>query len=226
MKVYHGSYLKIDKIDLNICEPHKDFGQGFYVTSIYTQAVKWANRIGRKHHTNGVVTEFTFFENAFTNKKYNVLRFYDYNETWLDFVVSNRDFNSPVPAHYYDIVEGPVADDQVTARIDVYLRGDIVKKDFLDELHYHEPTHQICFCTVKSLLMLEQADFRGITLIEEISKHIIEALIFELGLSETVAADCFYNSNVYALLTDISTKNYEKNWREIFENLKKEFQQK
>ncbi|MDR1155240.1 MAG: DUF3990 domain-containing protein [Bacteroidales bacterium] len=28
-------------------------------------------------------------------------------EEWLDFVVMNRNRNLPVPAHDYDIVEGP-----------------------------------------------------------------------------------------------------------------------
>jgi len=34
MKVFHGGYTKIDKIDLSKCEIGKDFGQGFYVTKI------------------------------------------------------------------------------------------------------------------------------------------------------------------------------------------------
>jgi hypothetical protein len=224
MKVYHGSYLKIDSIDLSKCEPRKDFGQGFYVTNIRSQAVTWASRMGRKHHTEGIITEFTFFENAFMDEKYKTLRFDSYSEAWLDFVVLNRNFNSPIPAHDYDIVEGPVADDKVTTRIDFYLRGDITKKDFLDELRYHEPTHQICFCSLKSLLMLEQTDFRGITLVEETSEYIVEALISECGLPETIATDIFYNSATYVLLTDISTKNYEKKWREIFDDLKRELQ--
>ncbi len=43
-----------------------------------------------------------------------VLRWFDdYNEQWLDFVVLNRDDTRPSPAHDYDIVEGPVADDKV-----------------------------------------------------------------------------------------------------------------
>jgi hypothetical protein len=33
MKVYHGSYIRIDKIDLSMCKPNKDFGKGFYVVS-------------------------------------------------------------------------------------------------------------------------------------------------------------------------------------------------
>ena len=32
MEVYHGSYGKIDKIDLPKGQLNRDFGQGFYVT--------------------------------------------------------------------------------------------------------------------------------------------------------------------------------------------------
>ena len=32
MRVYHGSYIKVDKIDLLKSKPNKDFGKGFYVT--------------------------------------------------------------------------------------------------------------------------------------------------------------------------------------------------
>ena len=32
MRVYHGSYIKIDKIDISKSKPNKDFGRGFYVT--------------------------------------------------------------------------------------------------------------------------------------------------------------------------------------------------
>jgi len=42
MKVYHGSYTAIDKIDLEQCEVGRDFGRGFYVTNIRSQAEYWA----------------------------------------------------------------------------------------------------------------------------------------------------------------------------------------
>ena len=38
MKLYHGSNLAIDEIDLSKCKPYKDFGQGFYLTEIKEQA--------------------------------------------------------------------------------------------------------------------------------------------------------------------------------------------
>lgn len=34
MILYHGSNVAIDKIDLNLCKPYKDFGRGFYLTDI------------------------------------------------------------------------------------------------------------------------------------------------------------------------------------------------
>jgi hypothetical protein len=35
-----------------------------------------------------------------------------------------------------------VADDKVQNRINIYLKGEISKADFLEELKYHEETHQ------------------------------------------------------------------------------------
>ena len=38
MKLYHGSNMVIEQIDLSKCKPYKDFGQGFYLTEIKEQA--------------------------------------------------------------------------------------------------------------------------------------------------------------------------------------------
>lgn len=32
MRLFHGSNVEIDVVDLSKCMPHKDFGQGFYTT--------------------------------------------------------------------------------------------------------------------------------------------------------------------------------------------------
>lgn len=34
MILYHGSNMKINKIDLAKCKPYKDFGKDFYCTTI------------------------------------------------------------------------------------------------------------------------------------------------------------------------------------------------
>jgi len=91
MKVFHGSYMVVSEIDLTKGRSNLDFGKGFYVTNIRSQAEYWATRTGRFHKTDGIVSEFEFYERAFTDSMYKVLRFADYNEEWLDFVVLNRD---------------------------------------------------------------------------------------------------------------------------------------
>lgn len=48
MILYHGSNLKIEKIDLSKCKPYKDFGQGFYCTTIEKQAEFMAERVVKR----------------------------------------------------------------------------------------------------------------------------------------------------------------------------------
>jgi hypothetical protein len=224
MKVYHGSYTEIIEIDLSKSRDSRDFGKGFYVTNIRSQAEYWAARIGKLHNTEGVVTEFTFYDNAFTHWEMKVLRFDGYTEAWLDFVVKNRDPRTLVSAHDYDIVEGPVANDNVADRIIDYLENRVSKVDFLKELSYHKPTHQICLCTLKSLQMIEPLERTYYTDIKHISRPIIEALIAEYGMIKSEASDTLYNSNVFTLLSDKTTELYLKKWEEIYSLLKKELE--
>ncbi|MDL2227857.1 DUF3990 domain-containing protein [Odoribacter sp. OttesenSCG-928-L07] len=225
MIVYHGSYTKITKIDLSKCEPRKDFGKGFYVTNIQAQAEIWAERIGKKYNQQGVVTEFIFYENAFIDGVYKVLRFDKYDEQWLDFVTSNRRLDSPIPAHDYDIVEGPIADDRISREIDNYISGKISREKFLNMLRREEATHQICFCTADSLLMLELKDKNSDIgyEISEIGESLLKELVIGQGIDEEQAADLFYSSNTFGKLADISTELYKKSWQEIYEMLKLEF---
>ena len=45
MKLYHGSNIVIEHINLAMCRPFKDFGKGFYLTDIKEQAEKMAKRV-------------------------------------------------------------------------------------------------------------------------------------------------------------------------------------
>ena len=225
MNVYHGSYTEISKVDLLKCEPNKDFGRGFYVTKFRKQAEVWAEKMGNKHETEGVVTEFIFFENAFTNGVYKVLRFEDYTEEWLDFVVLNRRKDSPALAHDFDIIEGPVADDRISENITRYLNGKISREKFFAMLRREEePTHQICFCTADSLLMLEKKDKSSDIAYElsEIGDPLLEQLMIDYDFDEEKVQDLFYNSKTFSKLSDKSTELYLKNWAEIYDLLKKE----
>jgi hypothetical protein len=224
MPVYHGSYTKINDIDLSKCRENKDFGRGFYVTKFKKHAETWADIIGSKHGVKGFVTEFKFFERAFQDEIFKALRFADYNEEWLDFIVLNRDTSTTEQRHDYDIVEGPVADDKVQNRINIYLKGEISKADFLEELKYHEETHQICFCTRKSLQMIEPVDYKQNLKVIMINEPLIEKLMIENNFDEYKATDLYYSSKTFMQLADESTGLYQKSWQEIYEMLKKEIQ--
>ena len=39
IKLYHGTNTTFDKVELDKCLPYKDFGRGFYLTTLRTQAL-------------------------------------------------------------------------------------------------------------------------------------------------------------------------------------------
>jgi len=222
MRVYHGSYTNVEKIDLSKCRSHRDFGQGFYVTKFRHHAQNWSKVIGRRYKTEGAVSEFEYHENIFTQSICKIKHFENYDEEWLDFVVQNRNENNLEPAHDYDIVEGPVANDKVQNRIDAYLEGKISKADFLEDLKYHEETHQICFCTLNSLQTINYVNKTPRRNITDISEPLIETLMLDKDIDDIQATDIFYASGTFTQLADESTNLYKKSWREVYEMLQKE----
>jgi hypothetical protein len=202
MRVYHGSDTLISVIDLQKCKPNRDFGRGFYVTKLRSQADEMVKRVTRWSKKPLVVTEFEFDEYAYED--------------------------SDLQAHDYDIVEGNVADDKITRNITKYLKGDILKDEFLEMLKHSEPNHQICFCTVNSLQMLDYVENpKDIEYeISEIGEPLIEQLIIDRQIDEQKATDLFYNSRTFTHLADESTELYKKPWQEIYELLKLSFARK
>jgi hypothetical protein len=228
MNVYHGSYTQIEVVDLEKCEIGKDFGRGFYVTKIKEQAEFWAERKGLSHNTAGFVTEFDFNENSFDYFHLKVLRFDGYNEAWLDFVAMNRNPKAKQPTHDCDIVEGPVANDRIATRINDYLAGRVSKQDFLDELTFFRETHQICFCTTRSLQMLDSIGTPEDIghAVSKLGESILGQLMIDNGVDEIQAADLFYNSKTCSRLTENRSELHKKPWLEIYGMLRKELEEK
>jgi hypothetical protein len=223
MKVYHGSDTLVSVVDLLKCKPNRDFGRGFYVTKLLSQAEDMARRVARYTKRTPVITEYEFDEYACEDPDLKVLRFDDYNEEWLDFVVLNRSADKRRQAHDYDIVEGPIADDRISRNITGYLKGKIAKDDFLEMLK-HSENHQICFCTINSLQMLDCISNRqdmGYE-VSETGESLLRQLILDCDIDEEKAADIFYTSATFARLSDETTGFYQKPWTEIYELLKKE----
>lgn len=57
LRVYHGSYTKVEKPDLEMCRSGKDFGVGFYVTTDPEQAKRFVRLSVGKAWKNGIVIQ-------------------------------------------------------------------------------------------------------------------------------------------------------------------------
>ncbi len=141
MRVYHGSFIEIKSPDVIHSRKAVDFGPGFYVTPIYEQAVKWAEKFKRKGKTS-VVSSYSFIEDAINELK--VLRFESYSDDWLDYILKCR---SGIIEDDYDIVIGGVANDKVFNTVELFFDGLIDKSEAISRLKYEKPNMQICFRT-------------------------------------------------------------------------------
>lgn len=148
MILYHGSNVAIERIDLNKCNPYKDFGKGFYLTSIPSQAEDMATRRVRLSGVGSVtVSSFEFDEKWLENDKLNVKIFPQVSVEWAQFVLANRDIQRVGFHHQYDIVVGPVADDTVAFQLRRFLMGVISLEDLVKELTYKDINNQYFFGT-------------------------------------------------------------------------------
>lgn len=141
--IYHGSNVEVAKPRIIQNGFYKDFGYGFYCTKIEKQAKRWA--ITRKGNT--VVNRYKYT----LDKNLKVLRFEKMTDEWLDFVVSCRNGIE----HEYDIVEGPMADDQIWNYVEGFISGKVPRDVFWGLVRFSYPTHQIVFCTEMALKSLE-----------------------------------------------------------------------
>lgn len=91
MKLYHGSNIVIQHINLTMCRPYKDFGKGFYLTDIEEQAKKMAVRVSKIYGGSPVVNTFEIQDDF---REIQNLKIKDFGvqttEEWAKFVMHNR----------------------------------------------------------------------------------------------------------------------------------------
>lgn len=120
MILYHGSNVEVREPRLLKTQRELDFGKGFYTTSDLNQASNWAHRTTKRRGIGSpIVSVYEFSDNAFDSLR--VLRFDSANVEWLRYVASNR--KGVVTADRYDVVIGPVANDQTMPTITLFLDG-------------------------------------------------------------------------------------------------------
>lgn len=147
IELYHGSLEIVDSPEIR--EPNRtlDYGAGFYLTSSAEQAEAWVKRKLRGEVALGYLNVYDYDETK--ENGLNILTFDSPDESWLDFVMSNR-MNQDY-YHDYDIVKGPVANDRVYASFALYEAGLIDKQELILELKVYKLVNQVLLHTERAL---------------------------------------------------------------------------
>ena len=152
MLLYHSSNVVVQAPRLLGAQRPLDFGLGFYLTSNLEQAQRWAKRTVARRH-DGTATTSVFEAEVPFPSNLKVLRFEQPDDQWLDIVVANRRRDK----HFqndYDIVIGPVANDQTILTINLYMEGLLQKEAAIAELLPQRLTDQYAFRTEAALALL------------------------------------------------------------------------
>ena len=133
MIVYHGGTSIIEHPIVAAGRERLDFGKGFYVTDIKSQAETWADRMQRIREEVRKSEALDCFE--------------QYDNEWLQYIVANRLGNLDVAK--YDVIEGGVANDRVIDVVEAYMANLMPLEIALRELSRHQPNNQICIANQK-----------------------------------------------------------------------------
>ena len=149
--------MEIDAIDFEKSKPGKDFGVGFYLSPDQEQAQEMAQKKTLLLGGKPTVTCFEFDEEAAKSDGVAYLRYEKYSLEWGRFVHKNRKNKTRALLHPYDIIYGPIANDDIgfqMRRVDANL---IDWKQFVKELeHKGGETFQYFFGTKRSLKYLKK----------------------------------------------------------------------
>lgn len=141
MKVYHGGTDTIKLPLTHIGRDDLDFGKGFYVTDIRSQAEAWARRQANLREADAIVNVYEL-DLATAGEQFRYKRFEHYDKAWLDFIVGNR--KGLKLWESFDLIEGGVADDRVVDTVESYMSGLLTPELALDRLMHHKTNNQFC----------------------------------------------------------------------------------
>lgn len=164
MLLYHGSNTDIKGIDLAMCRPYKDFGRGFYLTVMREQAEKMAKRVAKIYGGSPILNVFELDDSFMTSNDLHIKDFgSETSEEWARFIMNNRnrkynDFSDPECNfdNKYDIVIGPIANDDMAVLFRQYENGLISFEHMVNGMIYKKTTNQYSFHTERAVSFLKK----------------------------------------------------------------------
>ena len=162
--LYHGTNLDIQSINLAMCRPYKDFGKGFYTTEILGQAQKMAKRVVKIFGGTPIVNVYEVADDFMESSDLNTINFGNVpSEKWAVFVMNNRNrFFTDSDSRdcnidcKYDIVSGPIADDDMAVLFRQYQNNLISLEALINGMTFQSATNQYSFHTEKAVNILKK----------------------------------------------------------------------
>lgn len=158
MLLYHGGEkaVVVPEVTSPAGRRPLDFGSGFYATTSLEQAKRWVEtRVRQKVYRMGVVSRYEFDPRMLESQKLKVKLFRNADGEWFDFVMSNR--HADGFTHDYDIVGGPVANDNVYETLTLFEDGILTKEEAVVRLKAYKLADQYLFHTGAALRLLRFA---------------------------------------------------------------------
>ena len=167
MILYHGSNVDIQNISLSACRPYKDFGRGFYLTDIPEQAERMAERVARIYGGEPVLNIYEIDDSFLDSSSLRIKNFgEETSEDWARFVMNNRNrgfenYSDPLCNFdsKYDIVIGPVADDNMAMLFRQYEEKIIDFDTLLKGMIYKKTSSQYSFHTPAAISLLRKISY-------------------------------------------------------------------
>ena len=148
IKLYYGSTVAVKSPSIRPGRPNADFGKGFYTTTNFEQAVRWAHiKQEREEAQRAVVSVYEFDESLLDNPEWNIRHFTGADEPWLLFVTDCRKSRR----HDYDLVQGPVANDKVFTTVNLFESGVLSAEAAILQLKAYKTNDQLSFHTARTI---------------------------------------------------------------------------
>ena len=219
MIIFHGSNHDFNIVDLSKSKDRRDFGKGFYTTTIKEQAQQWGYNMFNRLGGDGIfLYEFEFSPSPDLLSK----RFSDISDEWFDFILTNRTAGG-LP-HDFDFVQGPVANDKTFLTITGYIDGIYSKEEAMRRLRYSKSNDQVSLHTEKAVTLLNLRDkrktssekilFNGQELnyfISQKIEHIVRIISEKEEIAFTSAYDNFLISPIYKALQNTASMLWTEN---------------
>ena len=155
MTLYHGSNQEFNDVDLSKSKDRRDFGKGFYTTTIKEQALQWGYNIFNRFGGDGIfLYEFEFSPSVDLISK----RFLEISDEWFDFILSNRNLGGI--QHNFDFIQGPVANDKIYLTITGFIDGLYTREEAMQRLRYSKTNDQVSLHTGRAVTLLKLRERR------------------------------------------------------------------